>query len=103
MDDVDLKERPIDVWREKIKTCKFNCWKCNYCDLVYESGKGNNKVNPKVPLLLDAIDNAEKGSSNYERIAIDGLSSNITRSIILEIFSISLYVGIITIVLLFID
>ena len=79
MDDVDLKERPIDVWREKIKTCKFNCWKCNYCDLVYESGKGNNKVNPKVPLLLDAIDNAEKRSSNYERIAIDGLTSNITR------------------------
>ena len=37
IEDVDLKERPIDVWREKIKTCQFNCWKCNYCCLLYTS------------------------------------------------------------------
>jgi hypothetical protein len=25
IEDVSLEERPIDIWREKIKTCKFDC------------------------------------------------------------------------------
>ncbi len=64
IDVVDIKERPIDVWRDKIKTCKFNCWKCNYCDKVYESGKGETKVNPKVEHIITAIHQAEQMSSN---------------------------------------
>lgn len=28
--------RAINLWREKIKNCKFDCWECQYCDKVYE-------------------------------------------------------------------
>ena len=87
IEDVDLKERPIDVWREKIKTCQFNCWKCNYCDLVYKSGKGNNKVNPKVQFIIDSIDKAERSESNYTGVHIESLTSNITRNFLNNICS----------------
>ena len=87
IEDVDLKERPIDVWREKIKTCQFNCWKCNYCDKVYESGKGNNKVHPKIPFIIDSIDKAEKKESNYTGVSIEALTSDITRNFLNNICS----------------
>ena len=87
IEDVDLKERPIDVWREKIKTCQFNCWKCNYCDKVYESGKGNNKVHPKIPFIIDAIDKAEKKESKYTGVGIEALTSDITRHFLNNICS----------------
>ena len=25
INDINLEEKPIDIWREKIKTCKFDC------------------------------------------------------------------------------
>jgi len=87
IEDVDLKERPIDIWREKIKTCQFNCWKCNYCDMVYESGKGNNKVHPKIPFIIDAIDKAEKKESKYTGVGIEALTSDITRHFLNNICS----------------
>ena len=87
IEDVDLKERPIDIWREKIKTCQFNCWKCNYCDMVYESGKGNNKIHPKIPFIIDAIDKAEKKESKYTGVGIEALTSDITRHFLNNICS----------------
>lgn len=35
-DQTGLTGRPINVWREKIKNCKFDCWECKYCDNIYE-------------------------------------------------------------------
>ena len=32
-----MKESPLKKWREKIKTCKFDCWDCNYCEAVVEA------------------------------------------------------------------
>jgi len=32
----NLEDKPIDVWREKIKNCKFECWECQYCDKVHD-------------------------------------------------------------------
>ena len=87
IEDVDLKERPIDVWREIIKSCQFNCWKCNYCDLVYESGKGNNKVNPKIPFIIESIEKAERKESNYTGVSIEALTSDITRHFLNNICS----------------
>ncbi len=87
IDVVDIKERPIDVWRDKIKTCQFNCWKCNYCDIVYNNGKGETKVNPKIPHIIESIDKAEKLDSNYTGIAIESLTSNITKHFLNNICS----------------
>ena len=89
IDVVDIKERPIDVWRDKIKTCKFNCWKCNYCDTVYKHGKGDIEVNPKIPHILESIDKAERLDSNYTGVAIESLTSNITKHILNNICSLS--------------
>jgi predicted O-methyltransferase YrrM len=35
--DSNLIEKPIDIWREKIKNCKFDCWECQYCDKIYKA------------------------------------------------------------------
>jgi len=32
----NMEERPIDVWRDKIKNCKFDCWECQYCDKIHD-------------------------------------------------------------------
>ena len=47
--------------REKIKTCQFDCWDCNYCEAVVESHlkKGEDPgVEEYTQRTLDAIDNA---------------------------------------------
>ncbi len=35
-EETELAGRPIEMWREKIKTCKFECWECQYCDKIYD-------------------------------------------------------------------
>lgn len=35
-EECQLQERPIQVWRDKIRNCKFDCWECQYCDKVHE-------------------------------------------------------------------
>lgn len=71
IDQTNLIEKPINAWRQKIKTCKFDCWDCNYCDKVWKA-KGN-KNNPKVAavaqLLLDTVNWPIHSS-------VDGLTSN---------------------------
>ena len=37
INEANLEGKPITIWREKIKTCRFECWDCNYCDKVWES------------------------------------------------------------------
>ena len=37
INDNNLVEKPINAWRKIIKTCKFDCWDCNFCDKVFES------------------------------------------------------------------
>ena len=36
----NLEDKPIKVWRNKIKECKFDCWKCHYCDDVSDAKRG---------------------------------------------------------------
>ena len=36
IDETGISGRPINVWREKIKNCKFDCWECQYCDKIYD-------------------------------------------------------------------
>ena len=35
LNDNNLKEKPINAWRKKIKNCKFDCWECHYCDDIF--------------------------------------------------------------------
>jgi predicted O-methyltransferase YrrM len=36
INETNLSEKPINVWRKKIKNCKFDCWECQYCDKIYK-------------------------------------------------------------------
>jgi predicted O-methyltransferase YrrM len=49
-----LVEKPINAWREKIKTCKFECWDCKYCDKIWEAKK-NPTIDKTVQLVTDAL------------------------------------------------
>jgi hypothetical protein len=83
IEDISFPEKPINVWRDKIKNCKFDCWDCNYCDVVVQSRlkKERKHLNLNIQKVLTAIDNANKKQSNFieEHFKIEGLSSNIIR------------------------
>ncbi len=86
LNDVDIKEKPIDIWRDKIKTCKFNCWDCNYCETVVESHlkKQQRKMNPLVDHVIRSIDGAVDNNSKFDPVGYDivGLSSNKVRHLL---------------------
>jgi len=76
--DLSVKEKPIDIWREKIKTCKFDCWDCNYCDAVVDSHLKKQKYtgNDLTKFVIDSIDKAARHESNYTSNSVSGLSSD---------------------------
>ena len=83
MQDVDMPDAPINKWREKIKTCKFDCWDCNYCETVVEFRlkKQKREMNPLVDRVIRAIDGAVDDNSNFnpDGYNVLGLSSNKVR------------------------
>ena len=85
MDDLKVKDAPINLWREKIKTCKFDCWDCNYCESVVESHlkkQGETfSIEEYTQRCMDAIDNASSFKSNFvsEGYEIQGITSNRVR------------------------
>ena len=68
LDDTELEGSPINVWRKKIKTCKFDCWDCNYCEKVYESKDRVkiNKISKKV--ANEIINSVENGKDNLTQL-----------------------------------
>jgi hypothetical protein len=72
LEETNLKEKPITLWRDKIKNCKFDCWDCNYCDKVYAS-KAQQESHP----LILAVTKELVDSVNYD-LNIDsfGLTSS---------------------------
>ena len=79
-----LENRPIDTWRKKIKTCKFDCWDCNYCDKVWHAkGNTNNKK-------VEAVANAIVNSVNIKlENRVEGLTSNRTRQLLNKLAQLS--------------
>ena len=71
LDTTDLEGKPINIWREKIKTCKFECWDCNYCDKVYAS-KSNIKF---TELVLHTVDAVAKSGIPTIKLDVPGLTS----------------------------
>lgn len=86
IEDIQLEEKPIDIWREKIKTCKFDCWDCNYCESVVDAHyrKQNRMLHPQVLRAQKAIEDALLHQSNFVEDGYDvpGLSSNKVRHLL---------------------
>mgnify|MGYP003342278430 CR=1 FL=1 len=77
LEETNLKEKPINVWRNKIKTCKFDCWDCNYCDKVWLA-KGN-KVDEKISLVAKALVDSVNDCKVND---IEGLTSERTKKLL---------------------
>ena len=87
--ELQMKEAPINMWREKIKTCKFDCWDCNYCEAVVDSHmkKADLHVHPHVETCIDAFENSGKYLSNHTSEPVPGLTSSRVRHFLNNICS----------------
>lgn len=65
LDDTNLQDRPIDTWRKIIKTCKFNCWDCNFCDKLYEKKSGET-AHPLVQAVVKELVNSVSYGNNLQ-------------------------------------
>lgn len=72
IEDKDFKKQYINAWRKKIKTCRFECWDCNYCDKVFES-KPDLKQSDKVLQVTGAL--VDSASHNFQEVQVPGLTS----------------------------
>lgn len=82
--ETNLENKPIDIWRNKIKTCKFDCWDCNYCDKVWHA-KGNTN-NKKIETVANIIVNSVNTKLTN---SVEGITSNRTRQLLNELAKIS--------------
>lgn len=67
----NLENKPLAVWRDKIKNCKFDCWECQYCDKVYQKKSphySSEVVKKAVKSVLDS-------GIETTNIDIEGLTS----------------------------
>ena len=71
LEETNLKDKPINVWREKIKNCKFDCWECQYCDKIY---KAKSKIELS-PLVKHTVESVARSGIPTVRLNIPGLTS----------------------------
>jgi len=78
IEETNLVDKPIAIWRNKIKNCKFDCWDCGYCDKIMAAKYGKH-INPKVAMvakeLVDSVNNPIE-------INIPGLTATRVQSLI---------------------
>ena len=81
IEETNLKDKPIDIWRNKIKNCKFDCWDCNFCDQIYTK-KDGQQYNPLINIVASELVN----SVNYDnQINIPGLTSKRVQNLLFGI------------------
>jgi hypothetical protein len=69
--DHKLEDKPINIWREKIKNCKFECWDCQYCDKIYKVRSGKEQSD----LVRHTADVISKSGIPTINVPIPGLTS----------------------------
>lgn len=78
IEETNLVDKPIAIWRNKIKNCKFDCWDCGYCDKIMAAKYGKH-INPKVAIVAkELVDSV----NNIVDISIPGLTSTRVQSLI---------------------
>ena len=78
IEETNLVDKPIAIWRNKIKNCKFDCWDCGYCDKIVAAKYGTH-INEKVALVAKEIVDSV---NNLIEIDIPGLTSTRVQSLI---------------------
>jgi len=54
INETNLVDKPIDIWRNKIKNCKFDCWDCGYCDKIVAAKYGDQRI-PKTLVVTQEL------------------------------------------------
>ena len=67
----NLVDRPINIWRNKIKTCKFDCWDCGYCDKIVAAKYGDRRQPRTLVVTREIVDSVNRKLD----IQIPGLTS----------------------------
>ena len=74
IEETNMVDKPITIWRNKIKNCKFDCWDCGYCDKIMAAKYGNH-INPKVAMvakeLVDSVNNPIEININIKIITVN--------------------------------
>lgn len=70
--ETNLEEKPINIWRNKIRNCKFECWDCQYCDKIYDKKAADIKYSELVQHTAQCV--ADSGIPKLF-LGIPGLSS----------------------------
>ena len=79
--ETNLEGKPITVWREKIKNCKFDCWECQYCDKI-EDKKSELDYSDLVKYVAECVANSGTPRVNNR---IPGLTSSRVQTLINDI------------------
>jgi predicted O-methyltransferase YrrM len=81
--DTNLVEKPINIWREKIKNCKFDCWECQYCDKIVDKKKSqavSPKINQAITALLEsAIDTIGSDVPGLTSVKVESLINKLAK------------------------
>jgi hypothetical protein len=78
IEETNMVDKPITIWRNKIKNCKFDCWDCGYCDKIMAVKYGNH-ISPKVAMVAkELVDSV----NNPIQINIPGLTATRVQSLI---------------------
>jgi predicted O-methyltransferase YrrM len=67
-----ISGKPINIWRDKIKNCKFDCWECQYCDKIEEK----KDVYDYTDITKHVVDCIAKSGIPRVNINISGLTSS---------------------------
>lgn len=67
----NLVDKPINIWRNKIKTCKFDCWDCGYCDKIVAAKYGDKRQPRTLVATREIVDSVNRKLD----IQIPGLTS----------------------------
>ena len=71
LEETNLVNKPINIWRDKIKNCKFDCWECQYCDKIYKA-KSDLEYSDLVKHVASCV--SDSGVPTV-RVDVPGLSS----------------------------
>jgi hypothetical protein len=78
IEETNLQDKPIDIWRKKIQTCKFDCWDCGFCDKIMKAKFGKEFHKYVTLVTNELVDSVNKPID----IDVPGLTSNRVQSLL---------------------
>jgi predicted O-methyltransferase YrrM len=78
IEETNMVNKPIEIWRKKIKTCKFDCWDCGYCDKIMAAKYGDKRISKTMLVAAQLVESVDEPLD----IQIPGLTSPRVQSLL---------------------